>query len=320
MKQTTKIWLITAASLILIGILAFAGVMTRIHWDFYALGTGEFETSTVAVNEEFRNISITSDTENIIFLPSDSEECSVEFYEWKNVKLSASVQDDTLSINVLDTESWYNCIGFRLGTPEITVYLPQAEYEALSIKENTGDILIPNDFTFESVYISASTGNVACFASCAGLLRIKTYTGNIQAEEISAGELDLSVSTGEVVVRSVDCAGNVGVYVDTGRVELMDVSCKSVISNGSTGRITMENVIAEEAITVRRSTGDVRFEQCDGAEFLVATDTGNVTGNLLSEKVFIAQSDVGRVEVPETVTGGKCKITTSTGDILISIK
>ena len=122
------------------------------------------------------------------------------------------------------------------------------------------------------------------------------------------------------MIRSVACAGNVGVSVDTGEAELTDVSCKRVVSNGSTGSITMENVLAEEAITVQRSTGDVKFEQCDGAEFLVTTSTGNVTGTLLSEKVFITQSSTGRVEVPETVTGGKCKITTSTGDILMSIK
>ena len=79
MKQATKTWLIIAASLVLIGILAFAGVMTRIHWDFYALGTGEFKTSTVAVSEGFRNISITSDTENIVFLPSTAKSAAWSF-------------------------------------------------------------------------------------------------------------------------------------------------------------------------------------------------------------------------------------------------
>jgi hypothetical protein len=40
---------------------------------------------------------------------------------------------------------------------------------------------------------------------------------------------------------------------------------------------------------------------------------------LLSEKVFITKSDTGRIDVPETVTGGKCKITTDTGSIRIYI-
>ena len=62
---------------------------------------------------------------------------------------------------------------------------------------------------------------------------------------------------------------------------------------------------------------DVRFEGCDAGELSVRTDTGDVTGTLLSGKVFLVQSDTGRVEVPKTVSGGRCEIATDTGDILI---
>ena len=48
--------------------------------------------------------------------------------------------------------------------------------------------------------------------------------------------------------------------------------------------------------------------------------TVDVTGTLLSEKVFIAQSGTGRIDVPETTTDGKCKITTDTGRISLSIE
>ena len=51
----------------------------------------------------------------------------------------------------------------------------------------------------------------------------------------------------------------------------------------------------------------------------VETDTGDVTGSLLSDKVFITKSDTGSIDVPKTVTGGKCEITTDTGDIKIEI-
>ena len=58
------------------------------------------------------------------------------------------------------------------------------------------------------------------------------------------------------------------------------------------------------------------FDRCDAAELSITTDTGDVKGTLLSDKVFIARTDTGRVHVPETTNGGKCKITTSTGDII----
>ena len=51
----------------------------------------------------------------------------------------------------------------------------------------------------------------------------------------------------------------------------------------------------------------------------ITTDTGNVKGSLLSEKVFIVSTDTGKKQVPNTITGGRCEITTDTGDIIISI-
>ena len=50
------------------------------------------------------------------------------------------------------------------------------------------------------------------------------------------------------------------------------------------------------------------------------TDTGDVKGSLLSEKIFIPTTDTGDVDVPKTVTGGRCEITTDTGDIKITVK
>ena len=63
----------------------------------------------------------------------------------------------------------------------------------------------------------------------------------------------------------------------------------------------------------------MRLEDCDAGELLISTDTGDVHGTLLTEKIFLVRSSTGEIHVPETVSGGKCKITTSTGDIHIEI-
>jgi hypothetical protein len=42
-------------------------------------------------------------------------------------------------------------------------------------------------------------------------------------------------------------------------------------------------------------------------------------GNFLTEKQFAAKSSTGDVEVPESVTGGRCELTTATGNISITI-
>ena len=67
---------------------------------------------------------------------------------------------------------------------------------------------------------------------------------------------------------------------------------------------------------------DDRIEEglSDADSILIKTSTGNVKGTLLSEKVFSAESDTGRVSIPKSYSGGECDISTSTGDIKIEIK
>ena len=107
------------------------------------------------------------------------------------------------------------------------------------------------------------------------------------------------------------------INVSTGKTNLTDIKCKSLISDGSTGDFSLKNVIATEKFSIERSTGDVKFDDCDANEIWIKTDTGDVTGKLLSEKIFITETSTGDVNVPKSTNGGKCEITTSTGDIYI---
>lgn len=320
MRKSTKVWLITAAALVFGGGIIFAGVMSTLGWDFAKLSTVRYETNTYEIGETFSNISLTSDNADIIFALSDDGKCRVECYEEENAKHSAGVENDTLTVKVNSQKLWYDYIGLSLNSPRITVYLPKTEYNALFISESTGNIEIPQDYSFNHVDISVSTGDIKFFAAAQETVKIKTSTGNICVEDNSAGTLDLSATTGDVSISGVTCNGSVTVGVSIGEAYLTDIVCGSVISSGSTGDITLSNVIAKEKISVERSTGDVKFNGCDAAEIYVRTNTGDVTGSLLSNKAFIADTNLGDVDVPKNGNGGKCEIITDVGDIRITVE
>lgn len=320
MRKTAKIWLVIAASLVFVGLIMFAAVMSEYKWDFSKLSTGKYETNTYEISEEFSNLSMNTDTADIIFALSDDGKCRVECYEEEKAKHSVAVQENTLVIKMIDEKSWYDYIGINFGSPKITVYLPKAEYTSLFINGSTGDIEIPKNFKFEGVDISLSTGDVNFFASASKLIIIKTSTGNICVENTSAGTLDLSASTGRITVSNVICGGDANINVSTGRTNLNNIECKNLTSSGDTGNISLNNVIAAEKFSIKRNTGDVRFDGSDAAEILVETDTGDVTGTFLSEKTFFVETDTGSVDVPESITGGRCEITTDTGDIELDIQ
>lgn len=320
MSKKNKLWIIIAASFLAVGLILFAGAMIALDFDFTKLSTVKYETNTLKISEDFSKISIDADTTDIEFVPSDNKQCKIVCFEEEKVKHFAAVKDGTLTIGTVDTRKWYDHIGISFCEPKVTVYLPKAEYAGLLIKGRTGDIEIPKDFEFDTVDVSSKTGNVECHASASELMKIKLSTGNVNVENISAGTLDLSVTTGNVTVSSVYCEGDIKVSVSTGKTNLTDVSCRSVISSGSTGNVSLKNVIAAESFSIERSTGNVSFEDSDAAEIYIKTSTGNVKGTLLSEKIFITETSTGRVDVPKTAAGGKCEITTSTGNIQIGIK
>lgn len=319
MQRKTKIWLVTAGLLVVVGLGLFAAVAWKQGWDFTKLSTGEYETNTYEISEDFDCLALYIDTADIVFLLSQDGKCKVECFEDVKAKHVATVEEDTLRIQVIDERTLLDRIGIIYESPKITVYLPQNQYNALLVQGSTGNVTVPQAFSFDTVSIAVDTGTVSFCASASGQVKVKTSTGAIRVENSFAEILDLSVSTGMVTVSKVTCLGNMNVRVSTGKAVLTEVTCKNLISNGSTGDITLDQVIAAEAFTIERSTGDVIFKNSDALSISVITDTGDVTGSLLTGKDFKVETDTGSISVPKEVTGGLCQITTDTGNIKITI-
>jgi len=319
MNRSNTILLIIAVLLILIGSIIFVGALFGSGWDFSILSQENFETKTIDVNDKFGSISINADEADVIFTPSSDGACRAVFYKSEDVECSASVQNGTLVIKLIDKRKWYEHIGIYHESPKITLYLPQDKYSSVSVKCTTSDVYIPGDFSFDNATISVTTGDVRFEASASGSIKIHGTTGSVRLQDISAGTLDISVSTGMVTLTNVNCAENIRIKVTTGKTEITDIACQSFFSDGSTGDITMKSLIASNKISIERSTGDVRFDKCDAAEISVDTDTGDVRGSLLSDKIFFVETDTGKVRVPRSETGGRCEIETDTGNVTIEI-
>ena len=321
MSKSVKIWLIVALSLVFVGCIVFGSVLLAVKGDYQKLSANKFETNTYQITEKYKDITVITDTADLNFVLSDNSKTSVVCYKEENLKHSVSVKDGALVIELVNTRKWYEYItdvGINFSTPYITVYLPRGEYGALTVKGSTCDVSIANAFKVSSMDVSVSTGYVTNYASIVENVKIKTSTGKITLKDISAKNVILSVSTGNIYASKLNCE-NIAINVSTGKVHLSDVSCKSLYSEGDTGDILLEKVIATDKFDIERDSGDVRLESCDANEIFIETDTGDVKGILLSEKVFIIETDTGRVDVPKTITGGRCEVSTDTGDITFII-
>ena len=319
MSKAIKIWLVIASVVMIIGMLICSIVMTVLEWDFSKLSTVTYEKNDYTITEGYRNISIISDTSDIEFVRTDEEKTTVICYEESEARHSVRVKEDCIEIKLTDSRKWYERIDITSGNPKITVLLPNACAE-VSIKGSTGDVVLPDDFTFDRIHVSLSTGDVLCSADTLQETSIKTGTGNIDLIDSHCGSLALRVTTGKINVENTYCESDVSIEVSTGKTYVNDLYADRFSSSGNTGDILLKNVTPISEISIVRSTGDVTFESCDASKIFVQTDTGDVQGTLLSEKTFVTSTDTGKIDVSKTANGGKCEIITDTGDIKISVK
>ena len=326
MKKSVKISILIASILSIVGFLVCAAGLFLMGFDFSKLNTMPIKTNTYVVTEEFTNISIQTDTADVVFVFSEEEECRVVCQESERLTHSVSVEESllegTLVIKVQDSRKWYDHVGISWGETSVTVYLPYSLFIGdLSVKTDTGDVEIPDFFTLRSVDIVTDTGDVSVGnVNVARNVSIATDTGDVSLNAVGAfGALRVKTDTGDV-----DCLGVLAERLDaktqTGNLAFEHVEIKgSFFASTDTGDVLLRATEVGSKLTVVTDTGDVTFDRSDAASISVATDTGDVTGSLLSEKIFFANSKTGKVQVPNCTSGGKCEITTDTGDIILTI-
>jgi len=289
-----------ALALLAIGVCISLFALFALRFDFEKLSTETYVTNTHTVHDPFRSIRIDTDVAAIRILPAENDVCAVLCHEAEKAQHSVSVQEDTLVIGLTDSRKWYEKIGIITGKTTITVYLPAAEYGKVEAKADTGRIEADQAFTFESAEIETDTGHIS-------------WEANVKQD------LSLRTDTGAIYISAKTVGGSIRAESDTGKIQLMSVHCKNATAKCGTGSVILTNTVAEEGFDIETSTGGVQLNRSDAKHIRIMTSTGGVNGTLLTEKIFYAESDTGRVTVPHSSSGGKCEITTSTGSIHVSI-
>ena len=298
MKTAQKVWITIAIFLIVAGTAIGFAAIKNLNYDFSKFATEQFVSEEHLINEEFKDIKVDVNTSDIEFVRSSDTNCMVVCIDSQKVKHNVFVENDTLFISIEDNRKWYDYIGISFGNMSITVHLPKERYDALNIKSDTSDIIVPSNIGFKNAAIETDTGNIEFLASLYEALNISTDTGDIEIKDIKPKSLKLETSTGKIAIDKIVS-------------EKVDVE-------SNTGDIKILNTIVDDFI-VKSDTGDVWFKDCDAAQIFIKTSTGDVEGLLLSEKIFITKTSTGNISVPKTTSGGKCEVVTDTGDIKFEI-
>ena len=259
-------------------------------------------TNTYTITDEFNKISIGNGifdaaTYDVEVYVSETNENKLVCDESEKVKISYEVINEVLTINQTDDRAFYEMMGLGIDL-NLKLYLSKTTLDSLNIKSSTGDVLIDEGFTFSSVKVNISTGDVTIKSDITNSLNIEVSTGDIRI---------LDSNLGDVIIKS-----------STGDNTFENVNCNSLDGRGSTGDFKFKNTILTNDLKLIVSTGDVKFDGIDAANIYITTSTGDVLGTILSPIIFNVTAD--NESYPDSTTGGICKIKTSTGSVKISYK
>jgi len=189
--------------------------------------------------------------------------------------------------------------------------------------------------SFKSITIDGDTEDICFERAQDGKCKVicEEYEKNLHDVTVKAGTLTIEEKSGRgwhfgfvtqspkiTVYLPETTYDSILIDTDTGDTILNDIKCKDCYFTCDTGDLFMKNVIATGEFHIELDTGDANFDRCDAKSVFVETDTGDISGSFLTDKVFLADTDTGDVDVPKTISGGRCEATTDTGDISLRIE
>ena len=319
----------------------------------------ELTTKTVTIDEDFSSVWAEIRTTDVKILPSRDGKCTVILHEKETFSHVVDVKNDTLCITAPTEKSWLEFL-FGFQNPMLEIYLPKADYDSLDIDCSTGNIYVSDAFTFGNAEIEVSTGDIEFFANATGEVSLEATTGDILANDICAESIEVSTTTGDIVIQNTTINGAVSIEVGTGKIEADTIFAKEIKIEGGSGKKALKNLTIEGAaciesttggiaitdmrsgklsihlstgdtllkncliastLNIQSTTGDIIFEASDAGEIEAKTNTGSITGTLLSGKIFNAKSTSGKVITPQNdLSGGVCAVSTNSGRIELKIQ
>ena len=295
MKTARNITLIIAAALIVIGLVIALIGLFLLDFKVDRLEAMELVEKTYPIQGNFSNISILTSDYDVNLLPAEDGVPRLAAKEARRVRHSMAVTDGTLSIQIQDDRGFRDRIGIFIQSPKLTLYLPESSYETLLIKTTSGDISIPDSFTFTDAALKSNSGSIGSAANVTNRLSSEATSGSVTLSNAAVGFVEASANSGSVV--------------------LSDITADTLEIETTSGSIHLRDILASCSLSLSSTSGGIRLSKCDAPEIQIKTTSGSVTGQLLTPKHFQVDTNSGTVSVPYAVAAEICRIETTSGSV-----
>lgn len=260
-----------------------------------ALGIIVFGTAFMAIGGDMAGFSTNKYETNEHQITDEFENILIKS-NTATIKLVAS-EDDSCSVVCYEQTNLKHSVSVKDGALEIKVVDERKWYEHIGINLSAPSV---------TVYIPKGEY---------GDLDVSVSTGDVDIPEGFGFEnIDVSASTGRVMCGAV-AKQDVNITTTTGNIFGNGVCAKSINLSVSTGRVELNAITCEGDLSVTVSTGSARVSGVTCKNFRSDGDTGRLyLRNLAAEEKITIERSTGDVSF-EDCDAAELFIETSTGDV-----
>ncbi|MBQ8309948.1 MAG: DUF4097 family beta strand repeat protein [Clostridia bacterium] len=296
-----KIALTVSVICLAVGLVGLTLAFALSGFNIFNFNSMEFHTNSYTVSETFSKIHVSDIECDIRLFPSDDESTRIEAKENDKIYYTIQAENEILEIKRHDKRAWYEHIGFFFNQDMVLkLYLPKSAYELLTLETVSGNIEVPDSFTFTSITLKTTSGEITSECTVNNGATVAVTSGNIRICNV----LDGKISVGSV----------------SGNITLTNSQGTHLRLSATSGNIKLQNVIATGDINAETVSGGIELDRVDGAKLSAKTTSGNVTCKLLSPKNYSVSTTSGSTHYPASdESAGICEVSTVSGNINIEL-
>lgn len=256
MRRSKKIIILAACAFIVVGFILALSALVMLKFDLSKLNTLDYHITTYPVQDSFSAIRIDVTDCDVQLLPSQDGTCRVECPESKTSRYTVEVKQDTLTVSQNETRTWYHHIGIYLGPVELTIYLPQDQYERLSVDSLSGTVTVPDNFSFDNLQVYTTSGSVYLTAQVTQEVCVNTVSGELELTGIQPQTLQLQSTSGTVTLADCD-AQTIHIETISGNVSAALASPKTFSVQSVSGKIRTPLGTTGDMCQITTVSGDI---------------------------------------------------------------
>ncbi|WP_067842953.1 DUF4097 family beta strand repeat-containing protein [Amphibacillus sediminis] len=238
------------------------------------------------------NITIVYNSEDITFIESDEDDLIIKEYlsEWKSsYEAKVSVTENSVNINV-GKRPLVTTFGAY-----VEIYLPKTYSGNLTVETTSGKISMDAAYSFDAIHI-------------------KSTSGNLESEKVSANTIDFITNSGEILCHSI--YGHISTKSNSGRISVSDASGAGNYESNS-GEIELEYIEIGGDITVYSQSGGVYLTMPKDSNFIF--DANTHSGNIRTTfPEFLASTETTANGMIGDEAGITIDLSTSSGNIEVT--